>query len=134
DGGRAAAGGPAPRPAPGCRRWPSCRAHARAAPQPGRHPRVGTPCMPISLRNLLLLPSLALAALALVPAAGHANPRQFMSFEAPNELLDDGARDQTLDEIKQFGVTNLRQLVDWSSYAPRPNAKRKPNFNASDPN
>jgi hypothetical protein len=89
--------------------------------------------MPFSPRTLLLLPALALAALALVPAAGHASPQQAMTFEAPNELLDDGARDQTLDEIKQFGVDHIRQLVYWTSYAPRPNSKRKPSFDATDP-
>jgi hypothetical protein len=84
--------------------------------------------------RILLLPlALALVALALVPAAGRANPGQFMTFEAPNELLDDGNRDQTLDEIKTFGVDHIRQLVYWSSFAPHPNSKRKPKFNAWDP-
>jgi Cellulase (glycosyl hydrolase family 5) len=90
--------------------------------------------MSLSFRTLLLPLVLALAALALVPSAGHASAQQFMTFEAPNELLDDGTRDQTLDEIRQFGVTHIRQLVYWKSYAPHPNSKRKPNFKAWDPN
>jgi hypothetical protein len=93
--------------------------------------------MLLSLRNailpLALALALALAVLAVVPAAGHANPRQVMTFEAPRELLDDSTRDQTLDEIRDFGVTQVRQLVYWTSYAPSPNAKRKPRFNAADP-
>ena len=44
-------------------------------------------------------------------------------------------RDRTLDEIRDFGVTDVRQLVYWRDFAPRPNAKRKPRgrFVASDP-
>jgi hypothetical protein len=87
-----------------------------------------------SLRNAILPLAVALAALALVPAAGRANPRQVTTFEAPSELLDDGTRDQTLDEVRGFGVTQIRQLVYWQSYAPSPNAKRKPKFDAADPN
>jgi hypothetical protein len=85
------------------------------------------------LRNLTLPLALALAALVLVPAAGRANPRQVTTFEAPSELLDDGTRDQTLDEIRGFGVQQIRQLIYWQSFAPSPNAKRKPRFNAADP-
>ena len=77
---------------------------------------------------------LILAVLMLVPAAAQASPRQIMSFEAPRELLDDGRRDITLDEIKRFGVTHVRQLVYWRDFAPRPARKRKPRFNASDHN
>jgi hypothetical protein len=87
-----------------------------------------------SPRNAILPLALALLALALVPAAGHASPRQFTTYEAPRELLDDGLRDQTLDEIRGFGVTHVRQLVYWTSFAPRPHSKRKPKFNAGDPN
>lgn len=71
--------------------------------------------------------------LALLAAPAHASPRQVMSFEAPDELFDDGRRDATLNEIRAFGVTRVRQLVYWQSFAPRPNRKRKPRFNATDP-
>jgi hypothetical protein len=74
----------------------------------------------------------ALLALLALPAGAHASPRQIMAFEAPRELLDDGRRDRTLDEIRAFGVTQVRQLVYWNDFAPRPNAKRKPRFDASD--
>jgi hypothetical protein len=90
--------------------------------------------MLLNLRTALLPLALALAAVALVPAAGHANPRQVTTFEAPSELLDDGTRDQTLDEIRAFGVTQIRQLVYWQSFAPKPNAKRKPSFDGGNPN
>jgi hypothetical protein len=90
--------------------------------------------MSFSHRNAIPALALALVALALLPAAGHANPQQVMTFEAPSELLDDGTRDQTLDEIRTFGVTRIRQLVYWQSFAPSPNAKRRPSFDAGDPN
>src|SRR6476660_3664807 len=80
------------------------------------------PSMLLSLRNAILPLALALAALAIVPAAGHASPQQVMTFEAPTELLDDGQRDQTLDEIRGFGVDRIRQLVYWNSYAPHNNS------------
>ncbi|MDQ1741262.1 MAG: hypothetical protein QOE53_2914, partial [Pseudonocardiales bacterium] len=84
-------------------------------------------------RTFALLP-LALAALVAWPAAAPASPTQVVSFEAPRELLDFGARDGTLDEIKGFGVTQVRQLVYWQDFAPKPNAKRKPKFDAANSN
>jgi hypothetical protein len=88
-----------------------------------------------ALRRHLTLLSLALALLAALPAAASASPRQIVSFEAPRELLSFQDRDTTLDEIRDFGVTRVRQLVYWKDFAPKPNAKRKPKgFKASDPN
>jgi hypothetical protein len=77
---------------------------------------------------------LTITLLALLVAPAQASPRQVMTFEAPDELLDDGRRDATLDEIRAFGVTQIRQLVYWQQFAPGPNRKRKPRFKASDPN
>jgi hypothetical protein len=76
---------------------------------------------------------LALLGLLVVPAAAQASPRQVMSFEAPAELLDYSRVDATLAEIKAFGVTQVRQLVYWQEFAPRPRSKRKPRFNAANP-
>jgi Cellulase (glycosyl hydrolase family 5) len=76
---------------------------------------------------------LTITLLALLAASAHASPRQVMSFEAPEELLDDARRAATLDEIRAFGVTQIRQVVFWQSYAPRPKSKRRPRFNASNP-
>jgi hypothetical protein len=84
-------------------------------------------------RHLLAL-ALALAVAAALPASAPASPRQPVAFEAPRELLDFDARDRTLNEIRDFGVTQIRQLVYWKDFAPRPNAKRKPRrFNAANP-
>jgi hypothetical protein len=89
--------------------------------------------MRIPIRRTILPLTTALAALAALPAAGHASASQTMVFEAPTQLLVDQARPGALDEIQRFGVSNVRQLVYWQSFAPKPNAKRKPNFNASKP-
>ena len=72
--------------------------------------------------------------LIVLAAPAQASPRQVMTFEAPEELLDSGRRDATLDEIRGFGVTQIRQLVYWQQFAPRPNRRRKPSFRATDPN
>jgi hypothetical protein len=82
------------------------------------------------LRRHIVLPLLALA---LLPAAASASPRQVVAFEAPRELLSFEDRDRTLDEIRDFGVTQVRQLVYWNDFAPRPNRRRRPSFDAADP-
>jgi hypothetical protein len=88
-----------------------------------------------ALRRHLTPLSLALAVLVALPAAAQASPRELVAFEAPRELLNSRDRDRTLDEIRDFGVTRVRQLVYWRNFAPRPNSKGKPrNFKASDPN
>src|SRR5689334_18622605 len=68
---------------------------------------------------------LILALLAFAPAA-EAAPRQAVTFEAPRELLSASTRNATLDQIKLFGVTRVRQLVYWRDYAPSPDSRTKP--------
>src|SRR3954464_7141886 len=76
---------------------------------------------------------ISLLCLLAFPVAAQASPRQVMSFEAPSELLDYSRVDVTLDEIKAFGVTRVRQLVYWETFAPHPKSKTKPKGNLSDP-
>src|ERR1700754_4783816 len=76
---------------------------------------------------------ITLLGLLAVPVAAQASPRQVMSFEAPTELLDYSRVNVTLQEIKGFGVSQVRQLIYWQSFAPRPNGKRKPNVDLTDP-
>src|SRR3954467_7855515 len=83
------------------------------------------------MRYRLLI--IALLGLLAVPAAAQASPRQVMSFEAPSEILHYSRVDTTLAEIKAFGVTQVRQLVYWQQFAPRPRSKKKPKFNAANP-
>jgi hypothetical protein len=80
--------------------------------------------------RLLLL--MLIAALSW-PAAASASPRQIVTFEAPRELLSASTRDATLDQIRGFGVTNVRQLVYWRDYAPDPESRTRPSFDATDP-
>jgi hypothetical protein len=84
------------------------------------------------MRRLLLL--LPLLAALLAPAAAHASSRQVTTFEAPRELLSAATRDATLAQITSFGVHRIRQLVYWRDYAPDPESRTKPAFDASDPN
>jgi len=78
-----------------------------------------------------ILPALLalLAAALLVPAAAAGSSRQVMTFEAPGELLDDSAREATLDEIQGFGVSRVRALVYWRDFSARARSKRPPRFN-----
>ena len=80
----------------------------------------------------LVLGTLALVLAALPPSAS-ASSRQWMTFEAPGELLDESRRDATLDEIRAFGVDRVRVLVYWRRFAPAPTSRRKPRFDAADP-
>jgi hypothetical protein len=75
----------------------------------------------------------ALLALLAVPVAAGASPRQKMSFEAPTELLDYAQVETVLDEIEAFGVHRVRQPVYWQDYAPGPDRKTRPTFDAADP-
>jgi hypothetical protein len=84
---------------------------------------------------MLLRLSLAtvLVLLLALPAAAPASSTQSMTFEAPRELLDPATRDRTLQEIRNFGVDRVRVLVYWEHYAPAPNSRRRPDFDATDP-
>src|SRR3954453_9309809 len=84
------------------------------------------------MRRLILILLLMLCWPVASPA--EASPRQSVTFEAPRELLSASSRDATLDQITGFGVTHIRQLVYWRDYAPEPDARTKPSFDASDPN
>src|SRR5262245_37981896 len=78
-----------------------------------------------------LLPLLLIA--VLWPAAAEASPRQIVTFEAPRELLSASTRAATIDQIRGFGVTHVRQLVYWRDYAPAPDSRTRPRFDAADP-
>jgi hypothetical protein len=81
-----------------------------------------------------LLPLLAVLAVLVPVAPAVASTKQVMTFEAPRELLDDGARERTLDEIRAFGVRRVRVLMAWSSVAPAQNSRGRPaDFDPADP-
>jgi hypothetical protein len=84
-------------------------------------------------RQLALALLTLLAAALLTPAAAPASSGQVMTFEAPRELLDDSAREGTLDEVQAFGVNRVRALVYWRDFSARPSSKRRPRFDRADP-
>src|SRR3954452_2612093 len=86
------------------------------------------------MRRTITLILLVVLALAAAPA--HASRSQESLFEDEVSLLYSGAerRDQTLDELQGLGVDVIRANVIWNRYAPSPSSKRKPSFDASDPN
>jgi hypothetical protein len=90
--------------------------------------------VPLTVPRILLAALLALLAAALLAPAAQASSSQVMTFEAPGELLNDGAREATLDEIQGFGVSRVRALVYWRSFSARPTSKSKPAFDTADPN
>ena len=69
----------------------------------------------------------------LLPAGAQASKGQWMSFEAPSELLNDATRDATLDEIRAFGVDRVRALVYWRDHAPSPKSRKRPAFDSANP-
>jgi hypothetical protein len=78
--------------------------------------------------------ALLLCCAALPVAQAHASTSQFTTFEAPIQLLDPSQQTSTLDQLQGLGVKSIRTLVTWRDVAPSPQAKRKPSFDASDPN
>jgi hypothetical protein len=75
---------------------------------------------------------ISLIAVLLPAAAASASSKQAMTFEAPSELLLDGAREPTLDEIQGFGVSQVRALVYWKEFTARATSKRPPKFDTAD--
>src|SRR3954451_19121691 len=64
-----------------------------------------------------------------------ASKTQRSVFEDDRMLVwsGDAAREQTLDEIKALGADTVHVLVIWNRLAPKPNATKKPAFDATDP-
>src|SRR2546423_5121266 len=64
-----------------------------------------------------------------------ASKSQWSMFEDHPTLVRSGAvvREHTLETIKALGADTLRIEVKWAEVAPRPGAKKKPKFTATDP-
>jgi hypothetical protein len=69
--------------------------------------------------------------LAAAPSALASN-NQASLFEDDDALLQNPAT--TLQELRHLGVTMVRLNVRWSTIAPSPNSRSRPNFNAANPN
>jgi hypothetical protein len=91
---------------------------------------------PVQRRRAAYASALALVAL-LVPLCGtaRASKAQWSMFEDHTALVQSGVktRVKTLDELKALGVDTLRIEFRWNEIAPKPSARTKPSFDASDP-
>jgi hypothetical protein len=87
--------------------------------------------MPKPIRPAAVALALLLAAL-LAPAA-HADKTQYMTFEAPRDLLDAATRPAAMDTIASLGVNRLRVILTWSKVAPSAGSRTKPSVDLTDP-
>ena len=83
--------------------------------------------------RLFTLTAAVLLALALLPAAAGASPRQFALFQDETLLVENGGtRAATLDEIRALGADMIKVQVNWATVAP--GGRSKPSvFDATDP-
>jgi hypothetical protein len=71
----------------------------------------------------------------LASSSAYASRSEWSMFEDHPTLVRSGPviRQQTLDTIRALGADTLRIEVKWAEVAPRPGAKKKPAFTATDP-
>jgi hypothetical protein len=83
--------------------------------------------------RLITFTTALLLALALLPAAAGASPRQFALFQDEALLVENGAtRAATLDEIRSLGADMIKVQVNWATVAP--GGRRKPRgFDGANP-
>jgi hypothetical protein len=83
--------------------------------------------------RLITLTTALCIALALLPAAAGASPRQFALFQDEALLVENGGtRGATLDELQALGADMIKAQVNWATVAP--GGRRKPQgFDGSDP-
>ncbi|MEA2279295.1 MAG: hypothetical protein QOC78_4255 [Solirubrobacteraceae bacterium] len=97
-------------------------------------PRAVTSDVPPFMRRLpTLIVTLCAVAALLAPAAAQASPTQSMTFEAPADLKNPATREQAFQDIASLGVHSLRLVLFWHDVAPDPDARVKPNFDATNP-
>ncbi|HEY2317756.1 MAG TPA: hypothetical protein VGH67_05615 [Solirubrobacteraceae bacterium] len=73
----------------------------------------------------------AMAAVASLPATASASHNQLVIIQDGSDLNNASGAFQ---EFRQLGANAVRVVVPWSQVAPDATAKKKPNFNATDPN
>jgi hypothetical protein len=89
----------------------------------------------IAARRLILASLLGLTALlaaVALPSTASASGRQVSVFEDDVALSANPVA--TMQEFRHLGVTTVRVLIRWSFIAPNPKSRKRPNFNASNPN
>ena len=83
--------------------------------------------------RLITLTTVLLAALALLPAAASASPRQYALFQDEALITDNGGtRGPTLDEVKGLGADMIKIQLNWATAAPAGRTKPK-GFDGRDP-
>jgi hypothetical protein len=79
-----------------------------------------------------LLAIAAAFALVALPAPASASSSQVSVFEDDIALFQNPVG--TMQELRHLGVTRVRVLIRWSFIAPNANSRKRPSFNASNPN
>jgi hypothetical protein len=79
-----------------------------------------------------LTATLAAAACLALPSAASASKTQLQMFQDGGQLQADPAG--AMAKFRALGANSIRVVVFWYQIAPQPGAKKKPKFNASDPN
>ncbi len=94
--------------------------------------RTRTRTLPAVVAAAVAAVAIAAVLLLLTAAPAPAANTQVAIFEVPNiEFVNPGP---TLLVLRTLGVDVLRLPVQWSTIAPDPNSRTRPNFNASDSN
>ena len=65
--------------------------------------------------------------------AALASYNETVFFEAPVQLLSAAQRPGAITQMQSLGVHAVRILLDWDDVAPKPSAKHKPKFSATNP-
>jgi hypothetical protein len=81
---------------------------------------------------LTLTASLIAAACLALPSAASASKTQLQMFQDGGQLQADPA--VALAKFRALGANSIRVVVFWYQIAPSPGSKKKPKFNATDPN
>jgi hypothetical protein len=84
------------------------------------------------LPALTLAASLIAAACLALPSAASASRTQLQMFQDGGQLQADPA--VALAKFRALGANSIRVVVFWYQIAPSPTSKKKPKFNATDPN
>ena len=75
--------------------------------------------------------AVGVAGLASLPATAAASHNQLVIIQDGSDLNNPAGAFQ---EFRQLGANAVRVVIPWAAVAPNPTAKKKPNFNATDPN
>lgn len=75
--------------------------------------------------------ALASAGAAAMPAAASANSSQIAMIQDNSDLVNAPA---AFAQFRELGANAVRVIVPWSQIAPKSRSRKKPNFDANDPN